>query len=108
MFLHSANGDFKVNIDDKSLFKTYDCANDVESARKKFEGQKYLDPRCDPAFRALLDSEDTLVNFLNAILHFEGANSIQSLTYTIQQDELFHLPEPYRVKFDIGARTKAG
>jgi len=97
-----------VNIDDESLFETYDCANDVESARKKFEGQKYLDPRCDPAFRALFDSEDTLVNFLNAILHFEGENAIQSLTYTIQQDELFHLPEPYRVKFDIGARTKAG
>ena len=97
-----------MNIDDKSLFETYDCANDVESARKKFEGQKYLDHRCDPAFRALFDSEDTLVNFLNAILHFEGENAIQSLTYTIQQDELFHLPEPYRVKFDIGARTKAG
>ena len=97
-----------MNIDDESLFETYDCANDVESARKKFEGQKYLDPRCDPAFRALFDSEDTLVNFLNAILHFEGENAIQSLTYTIQQDELFHLPEPYRVKFDIGARTKAG
>lgn len=48
------------------------------------------------------------MNFLNAILHFEGDNAIQSLTYTVQQDELFRLPEPYRVKVDIGARTKAG
>lgn len=97
-----------MNIEDECLFETYEHRNDAESARKKFEGQKYLDPRCDPAFRALLDSEDALVNFLNAILHFEGENAIQSLTYTVQQDELFHLPEPYRVKFDIGARTKAG
>ena len=97
-----------MNIDDECLFETYDHINDVESARKKFEGRKYLDPRCDPAFRALLDSEDALVNFLNAILHFEGEKAIQSLTYTVQQDEFFHLPEPYRVKFDIGAKTKAG
>ena len=48
------------------------------------------------------------MNFLNAILHFEGDNAIQSLTYMVQQDELFRLPEPYRVKVDIGARTKAG
>ena len=102
------DGDFRVDIDDECLFETYDRVNDVESARKKFEGQKYLDPRCDPAFRALLDSEDALMNFLNAILHFEGENAIQSLTYTVQQDEIFHLPEPYRVKFDIGARTRAG
>ena len=106
-FVHK-NGDFRMNIDDEALFETYDRINNVESARKKFEGQKYLDPRCDPAFRALLDSEDALVNFLNAILHFEGENAIQSLTYTVQQDEIFHLPEPYRVKFDIGAKTKAG
>ena len=97
-----------MSIEDEYLFETYDRVNDVESARKKFEGQKYLDPRCDPAFRALLDREDALINFLNAVLHFEGENVIQSLTYTVQQDELFHLPEPYRVKFDIGARTKAG
>ena len=97
-----------MNIEDECLFETYEHINDAESARKKFEGQKYLDPRCDPAFRALLDSEDALVNFLNAILHFEGENAIQSLTYTVQQEEVFRLPEPYRVKFDIGARTKAG
>ena len=106
-FRPQKDGNFRVNIDDECLFETYDRVNDVESARKKFEGQKYLDPRCDPAFRALLDSEDALMNFLNAILHFEGENAIQSLTYTVQ-DEIFHLPEPYRVKFDIGARTRAG
>ena len=107
--LHSQNMEIlKMSIEDEYLYEEYEHRNDVESARKKFEGQKYLDPRCDPAFRALLDSEDALVNFLNAILHFEGENAIQSLTYTVQQDELFHLPEPYRVTFDIGARTKAG
>lgn len=97
-----------MSIEDEYLFETYEHRNDAESARKKFEGQKYLDPRCDPAFRALFDSEDALLNFLNAILHLDGENIIQSLTYKVQQEELFHLPEPYRVKFDIGARTKAG
>ena len=102
------NGDFRVNIDEECLFENLEQRNDIESARKQFEGQKYLDPKCDPAFRALFDSEDALVNFLNAILHLDGENSIQSLTYTVQQEEIFRLPEPYRVKFDIGARTKAG
>ena len=97
-----------MNIEDECLFETYELRNDAESARKKFEGQKYLDPRCDPAFRALFDSEDALLNFLNAILHLDGENVIQSLTYKVQQEELFRLPEPYRVKFDIGAQTKAG
>ena len=57
MFLHSKNGDFEVNIDDECLFESFEQRNDIENARKKFEGQKYLDPRCDPAFRALLDSD---------------------------------------------------
>lgn len=108
MFLCSKNGDFEVNIDDECLFESFEERNDIKSARKKFEGQKYLDPKCDPAFRALFDSEDALVNFLNAILHLDGENTIQSLTYTVQQEEIFRLPEPYRVKFDIGARTKGG
>ena len=97
-----------MNIDDECLFESFEERNDIKSARKKFEGQKYLDPKCDPAFRALFDSEDALVNFLNAILHLDGENTIQSLTYTVQQEEIFRLPEPYRVKFDIGARTKGG
>ena len=94
--------------DEKSVFEPEAVTNDIESVRKKFEGVKYLDPRCDPAFRALLDSEVSLVNFLNGILHLEGDSAIQSLTYKIQQEESFRLPEPYRVKFDIGACTKAG
>ena len=97
-----------MNIDDECLFESFEERNDIKSARKKFEGQKYLDPKCDPAFRALFDSEDALVNFFNAILHLDGENTIQSLTYTVQQEEIFRLPEPYRVKFDIGARTKGG
>ena len=108
VFPFKKNGDFRVNIDEECLFETFEQRNDIESARKQFEGQKYLDPKCDPAFRALFDSEDALVNFLNAILHLDGENTIQSLTYTVQQEEIFRLPEPYRVKFDIGARTKAG
>ena len=97
-----------MTTDEEFIFEPKIEKNDIESVRKKFEGLMYLDPRCDPAFKALLDSEDSLVNFLNGIMHLEGNDAIQSLTYTIQQEENFRLPEPYGVKFDIGAHTKAG
>ena len=94
--------------DEEFVFEPKVEKNDIESVRKKFEGQMYLDPTYDPAFKALLDSEDSLVNFLNGIMHLEGDDAIQSLTYKIEQEEKFRLPEPYGVKFDIGAHTKAG
>lgn len=97
-----------MTTDEEFVFDPKNVKNDIESVRKKFEGLMYLDPRCDPAFKALLDSKDSLVNFLNGIMHLEGEETILSLTYTIQQEENFRLPEPYSVKFDIGARTKAG
>ncbi|MBR6448651.1 MAG: PD-(D/E)XK nuclease family transposase [Fibrobacter sp.] len=97
-----------MTTDEEFVFDPQNVKNDIESVRKKFEGLMYLDPRCDPAFKALLDSEDSLVNFLNGIMHLEGDDAIQSLTYKIQQEENFRLPEPYGVKFDIGAHTKAG
>ena len=66
-------------MDEKILFEQdagqETVKNDIESIRKKFEGLMYLDPRCDPAFKALLDSEDSLVNFLNGIMHLEGMQS---------------------------------
>ena len=94
--------------DEEFVFDPKIVKNDIESVRKKFEGLMYLDPRCDPAFKALLDSEDSLVNFLNGIMHLEGDDAIQLLTYKVQQEENFRLPEPYSVKFDIGAHTKTG
>ena len=97
-----------MTIDEEFVFEPKIEKNDIESVRKKFEGLMYLDSRCDPAFKALLDSEDSLVNFLNGIMHLEGDDAIQSLTYKIEQEENFRLPEPYGVKFDIGAHTKAG
>ena len=97
-----------MTTDEEFVFDPKNVKNDIESVRKKFEGLMYLDPRCDPAFKALLDSEDSLVNFLNGVMHLEGGDAIQSLTYKIQQEENFRLPEPYGVKFDIGAHTKAG
>ena len=97
-----------MTMDEEFVFDPKNVKNDIESVRKKFEGLMYLDPRCDPAFKALLDSEDSLVNFLNGVMHLEGEDAIQSLTYKIQQEENFRLPEPYGVKFDIGAHTKAG
>ena len=75
--------------DEEFVFDPKIVKNDIESVRKKFEGLMYLDPRCDPAFKALLDSEDSLVNFLNGIMHLEGDDAIQSLTYKIQRKKTF-------------------
>ena len=64
-----------MTTDEEFIFEPKIEKNDIESVRKKFEGLMYLDPRCDPAFKALLDSEDSLVNFLNGIMHHSAPMS---------------------------------
>ena len=76
-FFIPKNGDFEVNIDDECLFESFEQRNDIENARKKFEGQKYLDPRCDPAFRALLDSD--IASSLISVPELRLENECQSL-----------------------------
>lgn len=70
-----------------------------------FEGQTYLDPTYDPAFHAFFDSEDTLVQFLNALLHLEGEKRIVSLTYKMEDTMVFQVPEVMTYRFDICATT---
>ncbi len=45
---------------------------------KKFQGKTYLDPKYDPAFKELFDSEDAVKDFLNDILKLEIGDKIFS------------------------------
>lgn len=70
------------------------------------EGKTYLDPKYDPAFRALFEREDALIDFLNGLLHLEKEKQIEHLEYTFADTLRFRTPEPKAVIFDIRATTK--
>lgn len=73
-----------------------------------FQGKKYLDPTYDPAFKAFFDSEDALKSFINGVMHLEGEKRIEHLTYRIEQNMLFRVPEEMTYRFDISATTANG
>ena len=70
------------------------------------QGKAYLDPIYNPAFQALFDDKITLLDFLNSILHLEGARQIENLEYSIEKPLRFRTPEAKEIKFDIHAITK--
>ena len=55
---------------------------------KKFQGKTYLDPKYDPAFKELFDSEDAIKDFLNDILKLEADDKIKSLTFAFDKCQL--------------------
>ena len=69
------------------------------------KGKTFLDPKYDPAFRALFSKEDALVAFLNGILHLEGKRKIEKLEFSLANPLEFRTPEPKTVIFDIKAVT---
>jgi len=71
----------------------------------EFIGKTYLDPKYDPAFKAFFDSEDTLRNFLNAILQLKGKNRIRNISYRTEHEVVFRTPHKKTLKFDIYAAT---
>jgi hypothetical protein len=78
----------------------------LEELREWFRGAHYLDPKCNPAFLALLGKEDALISFLNATLRLEGSDRIESLRFQTEMPADFRIPDPFRVRFDIHARTR--
>ena len=76
--------------------------------RDYFKGSTYLEPRYNPAFLALLGREYALISFLNATLHFEGLDRIKSLRFQTESLSEFRVPDPFRVRFDIHAKTMDG
>ena len=96
-------------IDEETLFEQ-DAGpetemDNIESVRKKFKGQMYLDPTYDPAFKALFDSEDALKDFLDGVLGLEGENKIKTLRFNFDKALIFRVPQEKKVVFDIFATT---
>ena len=80
--------------DEEILFEqeTEPKTKDNKSVREKFEGQMYLDPTYDPAFKALFDSEDALKDFLDGVLGLEGENKIKTLRFNFDKALIFSCP----------------
>ena len=52
---------------------------------KKFQGKTYLDPKYDPAFKELFDSEDAIKDFLNDILRLADDDKIKNLSFVFDK-----------------------
>ena len=91
--------------DEEILFEqeTEPKTKDNKSVREKFEGQMYLDPTYDPAFKALFDSEEALKDFLDGVLGLEGENKIKTLRFNFDKALIFRVPQEKKVVFDIFA-----
>ena len=98
-------GDKAMAIDEEILFESETETKDIESIRKKFEGQMYLDPTYDPAFKALFDSEEALKDFLDGVLGLEGEGKIKTLRFNFDKALVFRVPHEKKVVFDIFATT---
>ena len=94
--------------DEEILFDSETKKNDNKSVREKFEGQMYLDPTYDPAFKALFDSEEALKDFLDGVLGLEGENKIKTLRFNFDKALIFRVPQEKEVVFDIFATTGKG
>ena len=75
---------------------------------KKFQGKTYLDPKYDPAFKELFDSEDAIKDFLNDILKLEDDDKIKSLTFAFDKTFRFRTPKSKKVVLDIFITTDSG
>ena len=91
--------------EDEIIFESETEKKDIKSIRKKFEGQMYLDPTYDPAFKALFDSEEALKDFLDGVLGLEGEHKIKTLRFNFDKALVFRVPHEKKVVFDIFATT---
>ncbi|MCQ2109037.1 MAG: PD-(D/E)XK nuclease family transposase [Fibrobacter sp.] len=74
----------------------------------EFQGQVYLDPKYDPAFKELFDSEDALKDFLDAVLKLEGDDKIKTISFSFDKTISFRTPQRKKVILDIFATTGSG
>ena len=75
---------------------------------KKFKGKTYLDPKYDPAFKELFDSEDAIKDFLNDVLQLADGDKIKSLTFSFDKVLRFRTPKSKKVILDVFITTASG
>ncbi len=74
----------------------------------ELQGQVYLDPKYDPAFKELFDSENALKDFLDAVLKLEGDDKIKTISFSFDKTISFRTPQRKKVILDIFATTGSG
>ena len=85
-----------------------DAANRNRLVPEPFANQTYLDPRLDPAFKELFDSEDALKDFLNGVLELDGEDKIRSLSFSFDKELRFRVPQRKKIILDVFATTGTG
>ena len=75
---------------------------------QSFAGQVYLDPRYEPAFKELFDSEDALKDFLDGVLGLEGDDKIRTIKFVFDKSIRFRVPQSKKIIFDVFITTNSG
>ena len=75
---------------------------------KKFQGKTYLDPKYDPAFKELFDSEDAIKDFLNDILRLADDDKIKNLSFVFDKTLRFRTPKNKKIVLDVFITTDSG
>ena len=75
---------------------------------QSFAGQVYLDPRYEPAFKELFDSEDALKDFLDGVLGLEGDDKIRTIKFVFDKSIRFRVTQSKKIIFDVFITTNSG
>lgn len=74
----------------------------------KIRSKTFFDPTYDIVFKEIFSKEETLIHFLNAILHLEGDEYIESVEERKPTVDLDSGAGEEQVRFDIYAKTRCG
>ena len=81
----------------------------IRKTEANLRKQIFFDPTYDPVFKKIFEKMETLVHFLNAILHLEGQ---QRIVYAKSLKSTINLSSPAKkqkiARFDVHARTADG
>ena len=72
------------------------------------QGQIYMDPKYDTAFKELFDSKEAIKDFLDGVLELEGDEKIKNLTFSFDKTISMYSVQSKKVILDIFATTGSG
>ena len=75
---------------------------------EQLQGQIYMDPKYDTAFKELFDSKEALKDFLDGVLELEGNEKIKNLSFSFDKTISMYSAQSKKVILDIFATTGSG
>ena len=75
---------------------------------EQLQGQIYMDPKYDTAFKELFDSKEALKDFLDGVLELEGDEKIKNLSFSFDKTISMYSAQSKKVILDIFATTGSG